>query len=228
MVVVPRLSWRTALLLSWLLLLCNGLHMCSTRSSSKGKEFAAARRRRDAQSKGSGASRWSDMQKGRRQDYSTLKSRGYSKDLELQEEGAGAIGNELRKLGQIDSESIAEAVGAMPVVCPFDTQINCGPNKMCPTDGRPCSSSRHYFFPSASADTLPPTLLNAFSDSVGRLVGPPDFPETAHTGDEGELTPSEETAESAADLNGADERAWARALRWISGLFGRRGDDEQL
>ena len=207
----------------------------SSSSSNKAKELAAARRRRDARrGEGSDASRWSDMQKGRRQDYATLKSRGYSKDLALQE----GIANELRKMGQIDSESIAEAVGAMPVVCPFDTQINCGPNKICPTDGRPCPSSRYYFFPSASSDTLPPTILNAFSDSVGRLMGPPDYPESAFTDDEGELLPPtleegqrlETEGADAADLSGgaADEHAWTRALRWISGLFGRREDEEKL
>lgn len=87
-----------------------------------------------------GASKWSDMQKGRRQDYSTLKAPGFAKDLDPGLDEAPTNTDAAAAL-----LSLSESIGPMPVVCPFDTTQLCESNKVCPTDGRPCRSSRHYW-----------------------------------------------------------------------------------
>ena len=91
-----------------------------------------------------GASKWSDMQKGRRQDYSTLKAPGFAKDLDPGlDEALSTVTDTVDAAAAL--LSLSESIGPMPVVCPFDTTQLCEPNKVCPTDGRPCRSSRHYW-----------------------------------------------------------------------------------
>ena len=98
---------------------------------SVGDERWSRRKKREV----SGEGRWSDVQRGRRQEYSTLKSRGFAKELLLADLS-----------GVDDATSISAAVGPpQPVVCPFDTTHICHKGKICPTDGRPCQSSRGYW-----------------------------------------------------------------------------------
>ena len=89
-----------------------------------------------------GASKWSDMQKGRRQDYSTLKAPGFAKDLDPGLDDALATVTVTADAALL---SLSESIGPMLVICPFDTTQLCESNKVCPTDHRPCQSSRHYW-----------------------------------------------------------------------------------
>ena len=107
--------------------------------------------------------KWSDVQRGRRQEYSTLKSRGLAKILDLTE----VEDEENEDAAEVDN--IAQAIGQMPVVCPFDTTHLCRPNKICPTDSRPCKSSRAYWSPESFPSVSEVMKIHVDDDGVGEL-----------------------------------------------------------
>lgn len=84
------------------------------------------------------ASKWSEIQRGRRQEFSTIKSPGSANELSFMDE------HDSFKTEGLTSSDISNAVGTISITCPFDASISCQSNKICPTDNRPCSSSRQY------------------------------------------------------------------------------------